>query len=73
VRLLRQRAAEFGVLPNRIGIIGYSAGGAVVSLDGVRPRRWKARFRSRHLCRRRKLQSTAGRGRPAPVHRRGVG
>jgi acetyl esterase/lipase len=30
VRLLRQRAAEFGVLPTRIGIIGYSAGGAVV-------------------------------------------
>lgn len=30
VRLLRQRAAEFGVRPNRIGIIGYSAGGAVV-------------------------------------------
>lgn len=30
VRLLRQRAAEFGVLPNRIGIIGYSAGGSVV-------------------------------------------
>jgi len=30
VRLLRQRAAEFGVLSRRIGIIGYSAGGAVV-------------------------------------------
>jgi acetyl esterase/lipase len=30
VRLLRQRAGEFSVLPNRIGIIGYSAGGAVV-------------------------------------------
>jgi len=30
VRILRQHAAEFGVLPNRIGIIGYSAGGAVV-------------------------------------------
>jgi acetyl esterase/lipase len=30
VRLLRQRAAEFRLLPNRIGIIGYSAGGAVV-------------------------------------------
>jgi dienelactone hydrolase len=30
VRLLRQRAGEFGVLANRIGIIGYSAGGAVV-------------------------------------------
>ena len=30
VRLLRQRAGEFGVLPNRIGMIGYSAGGAVL-------------------------------------------
>jgi len=30
VRLVRQRAAEFGVRPNRIGIIGFSAGGAVV-------------------------------------------
>ena len=30
VRLLRQHAAEFGVAANRIGIIGYSAGGAVV-------------------------------------------
>jgi len=30
VHLVRQRAGEFGVLPNRIGIIGYSAGGAVV-------------------------------------------
>ena len=30
VRLLRQRAVEFGVASNRIGIIGYSAGGAVV-------------------------------------------
>src|SRR5260370_22126306 len=29
VRLLRQHAAEFGVLSNRIGTIGYSAGGAV--------------------------------------------
>lgn len=29
VRLVRQHAAEYGVLPNRIGIIGYSAGGAV--------------------------------------------
>jgi acetyl esterase/lipase len=30
VRLLRQRATEFGVLSNRIGFIGYSAGGAVL-------------------------------------------
>jgi len=30
VRLVRQRAAEFGVLPNRIGMIGFSAGGGVL-------------------------------------------
>lgn len=30
VRLLRQHASDFGVAANRIGIIGYSAGGAVV-------------------------------------------
>ena len=30
VRLVRRRAAEFGVLPHRIGMIGYSAGGAVL-------------------------------------------
>jgi acetyl esterase/lipase len=30
VRLVRQSAAEFGVLSNRIGMIGYSAGGAVL-------------------------------------------
>jgi len=29
VRVVRQHAAEFGVAANRIGIIGYSAGGAV--------------------------------------------
>ncbi len=31
VRLVRDRAAEFGVRPNRIGMIGFSAGGAVTS------------------------------------------
>jgi acetyl esterase/lipase len=30
VRLLRQHAAEYGFPSNRVGIIGYSAGGAVV-------------------------------------------
>ncbi|MEP6914963.1 MAG: dienelactone hydrolase family protein [Acidobacteriota bacterium] len=30
VRLVRQRAAEFGIAPNRIGMIGFSAGGAVL-------------------------------------------
>ncbi len=30
VRVVRQQAAEFGVRPERIGMIGYSAGGAVL-------------------------------------------
>ncbi len=32
VRLVRSRAAEFNVDPNRIGILGFSAGGGVVNL-----------------------------------------
>ena len=32
MRLVRSRAAEFGIDPNRIGMIGYSAGGEVVSV-----------------------------------------
>ncbi len=32
VRLVRSRAAEFGVDPQRIGMLGFSAGGAVVML-----------------------------------------
>jgi len=38
VRLLRQRATEFGVLSNRIGFIGYSAGGAVLLSTVYGPR-----------------------------------
>jgi len=30
VRLIRQHAADYGVRPNRIGMIGYSAGGGVL-------------------------------------------
>lgn len=30
VRIVRQRASEFAITPNRIGMIGYSAGGAVL-------------------------------------------
>lgn len=30
VRLLREHATEYGVLPNRIGMIGFSAGGGVL-------------------------------------------
>jgi len=30
VRLVRQHAAEYGIRPDRIGMIGYSAGGAVL-------------------------------------------
>ena len=31
VRLVRERAGEFGVRPNRVGMIGFSAGGIVTS------------------------------------------
>jgi acetyl esterase/lipase len=31
IRLVRQRAAEWGILPNRIGIMGFSAGGMVTA------------------------------------------
>ena len=72
VRLVRQHAAEFGVLSNRIGIIGYSAGGAVVLSTIVWSRRCETRFRGADLCRRREFESAA-RGSPAAVHRGGGG
>jgi len=37
VRVARQHAAEFGVRPDRIGMIGYSAGGAVVLAAATGP------------------------------------
>jgi acetyl esterase/lipase len=32
MRLVRSRAAEWGIDPNRIGMVGFSAGGEVVSM-----------------------------------------
>jgi acetyl esterase/lipase len=37
VRLVRHRAAEFGVDPGRVGVLGYSAGGHLASLLSTRP------------------------------------
>jgi acetyl esterase/lipase len=37
MRLVRSRAAEFGVDPNRIGLMGFSAGGEVVSMVAFNP------------------------------------
>jgi acetyl esterase/lipase len=37
MRLVRSRAAEFGVDPNRIGLMGFSAGGEVVSMVAFSP------------------------------------
>ena len=34
VRLVRSRAGEFNIDPNRVGILGFSAGGAVVMMVG---------------------------------------
>lgn len=35
IRLVRARAAEFGVSPDRIGIMGFSAGGHLASTAGI--------------------------------------
>ncbi|MEO8077029.1 MAG: alpha/beta hydrolase [Acidobacteriota bacterium] len=35
IRTVRARAAEFGVLPNRIGMMGFSAGGHLASTAGT--------------------------------------
>ena len=42
VRIVRARAGEWNVNPNRVGILGFSAGGALAALDEVRFDRGKA-------------------------------
>src|SRR5471030_990672 len=37
MRLVRSRAAEFGIDPNRIGMMGFSAGGEVVDMVAFAP------------------------------------
>lgn len=37
VRLVRSRAAEFGVRPEQVGMLGFSAGGEVVSITSYAP------------------------------------
>lgn len=42
VRIVRARAKEFGVQPDRIGILGFSAGGALAALADIRFDRGKS-------------------------------
>ena len=42
VRLVRHRAREWGINPSRVGILGFSAGGALAALADVRFDRGKA-------------------------------
>jgi acetyl esterase/lipase len=41
VRLVRQKAAEWGIDAKRVGVMGYSAGGHVASLLSTQPELWK--------------------------------
>lgn len=40
IRLVRKNAKEWGVDPNRIGLMGFSAGGHLASTVGVQPNLW---------------------------------
>ena len=42
VRIVRSRAKEWGINPNRVGILGFSAGGALAALADIRFDRGKA-------------------------------
>lgn len=42
IRIVRSRASEFGVKPDRIGVLGFSAGGALAALANNRFDRGKA-------------------------------
>lgn len=42
LRIVRARAAEWGVKPDRVGILGFSAGGALAALADIRFDRGKA-------------------------------
>jgi acetyl esterase/lipase len=37
VRMVRSKAAEFGIRPEKVGMLGFSAGGEVVSITSYRP------------------------------------
>jgi endo-1,4-beta-xylanase len=36
IRLVRSRAQEWGIAPSRVGVIGFSAGGELAALSGMR-------------------------------------
>ena len=53
VTYVRRHAPDWGVSPDRVGIIGFSAGGTVAAAVALPLRAgWPARLRSPDLCRR---------------------
>ncbi len=42
IRIVRSRAAEFGIKPDRVGVLGFSAGGALAALADIRFDRGKS-------------------------------
>ena len=72
VELLRERAVEFNIDPNRIGMIGFSAGGGPIraAMDGPSAICSTSQFSCADLCRQRRWCRNCSRRCPTPVPRR---
>ena len=65
MRLIRERADEFGVRRERVGMIGFSAGGTVTSGAVFGPTETRPDFAATHLRGRRNRRRARARRRPS--------